>query len=151
MTNKPNAITKVLSPNDIGETGAHQAGICVPKGGEVLEFFPDLGNTEKNPRVTLFFADESGKVWKFCFIYYNNKFFDAKGTRNEYRLTGMTAYFREHGLRAGDSITLAHQHNGIDIIRYERNNGPVITETVAADGTKRRKLSIGSNWKVIDY
>ena len=151
MSNKPNAISKVLSPNDTGETGGHQAGICVPKGGEVLEFFPDLGNTEKNPRATLFFTDESGKEWKFCFIYYNNKFFDAKGTRNEYRLTGMTAYFREHGLKAGDTITLSHQQDGIDIIRYKRNIAPVVTESVEADGTKHRKLTIGSNWMVIDY
>ena len=44
MDNRPKAITKTLSLNDSGETGGHQAGICVPKGGDVLIFFPDLGN-----------------------------------------------------------------------------------------------------------
>ena len=47
MKNKPKAITKTLSLNDSGETGGHQAGICVPKGGDILRFFPDLGNEKK--------------------------------------------------------------------------------------------------------
>ena len=70
--NRPTAITKVLSMNDTGETGAHQAGILVPKGGEVLRFFPDLGNEEKNPRCVMYFRDDSRKTWKLNFIYYNN-------------------------------------------------------------------------------
>ena len=68
MNNRPSAITKVLSMNDTGETGGHQAGILVPKGSEVLSFFPDLGNDEKNPRVSLYFFDEAGQRWKFNFI-----------------------------------------------------------------------------------
>ena len=33
---KPKCISKVLSSNDTGETGSHQAGILIPKGGEIL-------------------------------------------------------------------------------------------------------------------
>lgn len=147
--NKPTAITKVLSMNDTGETGGHQAGILVPKGGDVLGFFPDLGNEEKNPRTVMYFRDEFGKTWKLNFIYYNNRFFDEKGTRNEYRLTGMTAFFRQNALKAGDSITLVHLPDGTDEIRYQRNNSPGIRVTTE-NGTVKKRLVLGTDWKVIE-
>lgn len=148
---RPYAISKVLSMNDTGETGGHQAGILVPKCGEILHFFPDLGNEEKNPRTALYFVDESGKSWKFNFIYYNNRFFDENGTRNEYRLTGMTKYFRENNLKAGDTIILIHLPDGTDEIRYKRETTLVLRESVTPYGTTRKRLVIGSDWKVIDY
>lgn len=151
MLNKPVAITKVLSMNDSGETGGHQAGILVPKGSEALAFFPDLGCEEKNPRVVLHYVDESGVDWKFNFIYYNNKFFDAKGTRNEYRLTGMTGYIRDHGLKAGDSIILRHGENDIDEIHCQRASVLNIKTVETADGKEKKRLTINSAWKVIDY
>lgn len=150
MNDRPAAITKVLSMNDTGETGGHQAGICVPKGGDVLRFFPDLGNEEKNPRASMYFEDGTGKTWKMNFIYYNNKFFDPKGTRNEYRLTGMTAFFRENSLKAGDTITLIHDPDGTDKIEYKRNLSPTVKTIEAADGKVKKRLVIGSDWKVID-
>ena len=151
MNNRPSAITKVLSMNDTGETGGHQAGILVPKGSEVLSFFPDWGNDEKNPRVSLYFFDEAGQRWKFNFIYYNNRFFDPNGTRNEYRLTGMTAFFRENGLKAGDTITLIHGEDGEEHIQYKRNSGTGVQETTTTEGKVIKKLKLGTNWKVIDY
>ena len=151
MNDRPIAITKVLSLNDTGETGGHQAGILVPKGGEVLRFFPDLGNEEKNPRTSMYFLDDTGKTWKLNFIYYNNKFFDPKGTRNEYRLTGMTAFFRENGLHAGDTITLSHRQDGTDLISYRRNLSPVVKMMETSAGQTRKRLVIGTEWKVIDY
>ncbi len=83
-------IVKVLSANDTGETGGHQAGILVPKDPALLSFFPKLDPTLYNPRVHLRFLDDAGTFWEFAFIYYNNALFD--GTRNEYRLTRMTKY-----------------------------------------------------------
>lgn len=148
---KPTAITKILSMNDTGETGGHQAGILVPKGGEVLRFFPDLGNDEKNPRCVMYFRDEVGEIWKLNFIYYNNRFFDEKGTRNEYRLTGMTAYFRQHSLKAGDSIVLIHLPDGTDEIHYKRNSSPNIKVTTTVDGQTKKRLVLSTDWKVIDY
>ena len=150
MDNRPKAITKTLSLNDSGETGGHQAGICVPKGGDVLRFFPDLGNEEKNPRVSLYFTDPSGKEWKFNFIYYNNKFFDPKGTRNEYRLTGMTAFFRENGLKAGDDITLIHNDDDTYAIHYKRQNKSNVKVITTEDGKEKKRLVLGSDWKVIE-
>ena len=151
MNEKPLAITKVLSMNDTGETGGHQAGILVPKAGEVLRFFPDLGNAEKNPRTVMYFDDGEGKTWKFNFIYYNNRFFDPKGTRNEYRLTGMTSYFREKGLVAGDSIMLSHRRDGTDLITYSRYTEPVVKMVETNSGEMKKRLVLGTAWKVIDY
>ena len=34
------SISKILSANDIGATGGHQAGILIPKDPRILGFFP---------------------------------------------------------------------------------------------------------------
>ncbi len=84
-------ISKKLSANDVGTTGAHQAGILVPKEKAILSFFPSLDPSVKNPRMTLVVRElKDGTRWEFNFIYYNNRLFG--GTRNEYRLTCMTQY-----------------------------------------------------------
>ena len=98
---KPIVLT--LSANDTGETGAHMAGVYIPKNEEVLSFFPQLDKNKKNPRVSLTFEDQEGKQRKFNFVYYNNKF-HSSGTRNEYRLTGMTEFIRSSKLKEGDAI-----------------------------------------------
>ena len=129
------AIEKILSPNDTGETGGHQAGILVPKESEILAFFPKLDPSVKNPRVVLDMHDDTGGEWTFCFIYYNNRFFG--GTRNEYRLTGMTAFFREFNLKAGDKIILRHESSRSLHISYKRSQ----------EQGKVLKLSL--TWKVV--
>lgn len=134
MTKK---ISKILSLNDTGESGGHQAGILVPKEPEILGFFPKLGKETKNPRVGLVFTDESGEEWEFTFIYYNNKFY--AGTRNEFRLTGMTRFFRENGLKAGDELFLASEGNGNLAIGYKRQVKPEQNEAIRLKG----------QWKVI--
>lgn len=130
------AIEKILSANDIGETGGHQAGFLIPKQGGILEFFPQLDASAKNPRVVLDVTDDAGKEWAFTFIYYNNRFF--KGTRNEYRLTGMTAYFREYNLKVGDTIILRKEGMRLIKMTIRRLNkgGPI--------------LKLSSSWKVIE-
>ena len=144
------AISKVLSANDTGETGGHQAGICVPKGSDALLFFPDLGNTTKNPRVALAFEDDWGQRWHFNFIYYNNKFHCPKGTRNEYRLTGLTRFFRENGLKAGDEIILIHGSDGEDYIKYEKAWHRSSSSVLCDGGIIKTKLTINQKWHVID-
>lgn len=148
--NRVKAISKVLSANDTGETGGHQAGICVPKGSDALLFFPDLGNASKNPRVALVFEDDWGQRWPFNFIYYNNKFHSPNGTRNEYRLTGLTRFFRENGLRAGDEIMLIHGSDGEDYIKYEKVGHGSSSSVLCEDGIVKTKLTINENWRVID-
>ena len=131
-----NAIEKTLSKNDTGETGGHQAGICVPKSPEILGFFPQLEAKIKNPRVPLDIIDDAGREWTFVFIYYNNRFFG--GTRNEYRLTGMTAFFREFNLKAGDKVFL------------HRESPHVIRITCKRAGKQQGVLKLSTTWKVID-
>ena len=118
-------IVKILSSNDTGETGGHQAGILVPKKSELLDFFPKLNSSTKNPRTVMTLSDEHGEGWSFNFIYYNNKFFG--GTRNEYRLTGMTKYIRSNGLKAGDEIHFSKDNPGYRL-KSKKNNvseGPI--------------------------
>lgn len=134
------AITKILSANDTGETGGHQAGILVPKEPDILGFFPSLGKSEKNPRYHLPFYDDSETRWEFAFIYYNNRFFG--GTRNEFRLTRMTPYIRMNGLQAGDELMLEHDDAGKRYVKYKRARA----SGMGADGI----LRLGSSWKILE-
>jgi len=53
---------KILSANDTGLTGGHQAGILVPKGDrELLAFFPALDPGLENPDTWLDVTDEDGQ------------------------------------------------------------------------------------------
>jgi hypothetical protein len=133
-------IDKTLSANDAGETGGHQAGILVPKIPDILDFFPSLDRTTKNPRRRLAFVDESGVEWHFVFIYYNNKFFG--GTRNEYRLTHMTDYIRSQRLSAGDHLRLGRTAAGGYSIKFVRAR-----PAPRKDGV----LQLGTGWVVVSF
>ena len=99
---------KVLTANDTGETGSHQAGIHIPKSqSELIRFLPELDTNIKNPDSRLTCADDEGQEWLFRFVYYNNKLFDPKGTRNEHRITHMTHYFRSVGASEGDIFQIS--------------------------------------------
>ena len=137
-------ITKILSANDTGESGGHQAGLLIPRREEFLSFFPRLNPNTLNPRVHLLFDDQAGRQWEFAFIYYNNRFFG--GTRNEFRLTRMTKYLQESDLKTGDEV-LMHRHVDRSYsISYKRANEPRITRLE----TGRTILRIGKTWKIID-
>ena len=139
-SNKKQAISKMLSANDTGDTGAHQAGILVPKNPEILGFFPPLENLEKNPRYHLPFYDNGNVRWEFAFIYYNNKFFG--GTRNEFRLTRMTPFMRQNNLKPGDELILERDDEGKRYVRYKRSRAG----GMGRDGI----LRLGSEWKIIE-
>lgn len=138
MTGRPTKITKLLSQNDTGETGGHQAGILVPRDDNVLSFFPRLNPEEYNPRHQLFFTDPHGKKWEFSYIYYNNKRFG--GTRNEYRLTCMTPFMHAHNLKAGDTLIFTRDEQNRFHIGYRRQNEP------GEDGV----LKIGNAWRIVN-
>ena len=133
---QPTAIEKTLSANDTGETGGHQAGILVPKEGRILSFFPSLDTKLKNPRSVLDVVDDDEHEWTFSFIYYNNRFFG--GTRNEYRLTGMTAFFRRFNLKPGDQVILRRESQRLIRITFNRAQG------------KGKVLKLSTGWKIID-
>lgn len=140
---KKTAIEKILSANDLGLTGSHQAGMLIPKQEELLAFFPTLDPDQANPRATLHFTDGDNCCWKFNFIYYNNKL--RGGTRNEYRLTSMTAYLRSCNLKPGDVIIL-QKDNGDYTIRYRRQE-----TVVGSDDTGVVRLVLNDAWKIIDF
>jgi hypothetical protein len=132
------SISKVLSPNDVGITGAHQAGMLIPKRQEILSFFPKLGNNQKNPRFLLVFFDDSNQRWEFSFIYYNNSFFG--GTRNEYRLTRMTKFIKSNNLKIGDEVILSNDTDGCKKVSYRRS----LQQTTG-------KLKLSGEWKIIEF
>lgn len=99
---------KPLTANDTGETGGHQAGIHIPKSqADLLELLPFLDPALKNPDAWLDATDDKGVTWRFRFIYYNNRLHDEGGTRNEYRITHMTKFFRAVGAKEGDVLVWA--------------------------------------------
>jgi len=99
---------KTLSANDVGSTGGHQAGILIPKGEkELLGILPQLDPSVKNPDALIECVDEEEKNLSFRFVYYNNKYHDDTGTRNEYRVTRMTSWFRDIGAREGDEFEIS--------------------------------------------
>ena len=109
MTKK--TFNKTLSANDVGKTGGHQAGILIPKSeAEVLAFLPPLDPAIKNPDAWIECMDDGGLMRQFRFIYYNNKLHDPTGTRNEYRITHMTGYFRDVAASEGDVFEIS-RHN----------------------------------------
>jgi hypothetical protein len=134
---------KKLSPNDAGKTGTHQAGILVPKESEILSFFPTLEKGIKNPRQTIvMFEEKDNTRWEFSYIHYNNKLFG--GTRNEYRLTGMTNYLRSANANTDDIVTFSKNNDHsytIDIIRSKNAN---------KEGLVGDTLVLTSGWTIIN-
>ena len=137
-------ISKTLSANDSGETGGHQAGLLIPRQERILSFFPNLDASKYNPRAHLQFEDETGRLWEFAFIYYNNRFFG--GTRNEYRLTRMTTYIRESGLVTGDEVMMQRHADGKYFISYRRSN----EQPMSLNEAGQRLIRLGAGWKVIE-
>ena len=104
---------KRLSANDVGTTGGHQGGVLIPKGEkELLAMLPALDQDIKNPDAWIQCIDETGHTLKFCFVYYNNRLHDPGGTRNEYRITHMTSWFRDVGAREGDEFEISRASFG---------------------------------------
>lgn len=135
-------IRKKLSPNDLGETGSHMAGILIPKEQQVLDFFPSLDKSVKNPRSELVMHERNAATrWVFNFIYYNNRFFG--GTRNEYRLTCMTQYLRASNAKVGDEVlfSLNDDHSyELAIVRAKD-----LSTVVRDDGV----LVLSGGWKIV--
>ena len=99
---------KVLTANDTGETDGHQAGVHIPKSQiELIGMLPVLDAKLKNPDCWLKCVDSDGTEWKFRYVYYNNKLHEERGTRNEYRITHMTKFFRASGATSGDILQIS--------------------------------------------
>ncbi|PYF74350.1 EcoRII N-terminal effector-binding domain-containing protein [Pedobacter nutrimenti] len=91
VRNNEYSFYKFISPNDAGTTGAHQAGLYIPKNSRSLIFdTPGIRgeNKERFANITWF----DGSTSSCCFKYY------GVGTRNEYRITRLGRYFAENDL-----------------------------------------------------
>lgn len=105
-------ISKILSKNDIGLTGAHQAGVVVPHEVERLGFFPKLNYSIINPRIQLLVeVAQTGEELNLNYIYYNGRL-HGTSTRNEYRLTGISGFLRRCGATQGDVLTFIKRSTG---------------------------------------
>lgn len=115
-------VVKRLTRNDLGLTGGHQAGICVPFKIVRLGFFPELDVSVKNPRVDIPF-DFAGRAIVLSYVYYNGRLL-GEGTRNEYRLTGMTKFFKENGCAVDDLLEFSFKEGkySIDIRHQNKEN-----------------------------
>ncbi|NCT08421.1 MAG: restriction endonuclease [Alphaproteobacteria bacterium] len=134
--------TKVLTANDTGESGAHQAGIHIPKGEEeLIAFLPELDAGLKNADAWLTCMDECGKEWAFRYIHYNNKLHDPGGTRDEYRITHMTKYFRDVGAHEGDELQITGEVGipdyEIRIVKAQANNQSDQSSPIRLQGWRR--------------
>ena len=96
-------LRKLLSANDVGATGSHQAGVFVPP--DMIRFFPALREGSLNPDAWIDVEDDAGNAWIWRFLHYNNGIVST-GTRNEYRLTHTTQALRQLGARAGDELEM---------------------------------------------
>jgi len=124
-------VSKILSRNDTGQSGSHQVGICIPRDPRILTFFPRLDAESRNPCRMLRFKAPDARVWEFRYIYYNNALFG--GTRNEYRLTRITAFMRAYGLKDGDRLFFSR--TGADFsVGIERSTGPHTQEPARPNG-----------------
>jgi hypothetical protein len=125
---------KRLSENDVGETNSHQAGFLIPKEFVNNGLFEVLPTDILNPRLKLRVTDlTDGSNLYLSYIFYNNRYFG--GTRFEYRLTGLTRWIKNHGLRSGDflQITRTDKHDySVDILKGERKPSTLSTESWVA-------------------
>jgi hypothetical protein len=122
---------KRLSENDVGETNSHQAGFLIPKEFVKNGLFQELSKSELNPRLKLRILDLTDNTNIYVsYIFYNNRFFG--GTRFEYRLTGLTRWIKNHGLKSGDflKITRTDSHDySVEILKGERKPSTLSTES----------------------
>lgn len=131
-------IQKVLSPNDLGLTGAHQGGILIPKAMLDLQLFPNLDQDIPNPRCKMSFIDLNTRTnVELTFIYYNGKALGFS-SRSEYRLTGLTRYLRSWAAAPGDTLVLSRNNEVYEIdVRKKSDNNTSQKE----DGTMVVRLS----------
>lgn len=134
---------KTLSANDVGATGAHMAGILVPKGnGELLAFLPSLDAGEINPSAWIGCETQSKTILRLRFVYYNNRLHAPTGTRNEYRITHLTKFLRDSGAKEGDVFEISRD-DGHDLYRIRVIRNPHAEPEADDEGPVRIKLTTG--------
>lgn len=137
-------VVKILSKNDLGLSGSHQAGILVPKELVKEEFFPRLDEEEFNPHcMIVFFVGD--KKYEFNYIHYNSKVFGT-GTRNEYRLTRLSRFYKDFGCGLGDRLVFSFSEK---LERYYLSVKKIeqVEREIVQEYTKDHPLVIHANWE----
>ena len=102
-------LIKVLTKNDLGQTGSHQAGFHVPKS--LIGYLPALDEATLNPDCWLVVTCENAGNASWRYVHYNNKIVSG-GTRDEYRVTHTTSALRLMRAEPGDELILEFAANG---------------------------------------
>ena len=157
-------VFKILSRNDVGETGSHQSGMSIPKKVMETGIFPKLGTTILNPRRVVEFYEEDDTRWEFQFIYYNDLFFGKPRNKahDEYRLTCIIDLIRKNKIKSGDEIYfyvdeqgkrrvgfLKHHSsnsNDVDLNPKDSLNEPDVEYT-----SQKCVLKLSGKWRSVKY
>lgn len=108
-----NSVRKRISKNDLGLTGGHQSGLLVPK--TAVPLLPALAEDEPNPKMQLEIEDQDGRRSTATYTHYNNKMV-GDGTRDEYRLTNMRAWFDANAPEVNDFVVfLQYAHDTLHV------------------------------------
>ena len=142
---KMKSFSKTLRANDVGITGSHQSGLHIPKIElELLTILPSLDLSVKNPDAWIECLDVNRQIHQFIFVYYNNKFHDPTGTRNEFRITHMTGYLKKEAACEGDTFQISKNEDSpyyeIRVLRQEKNRDIQKDEDVV-------RIKIKSDWR----
>jgi len=141
-------ISKVLTANDVGTTGGHQAGITIPRSEEMLNFFPRLDSNVINPSTEVrCFVHDGREPIVLRYIYYNGKL-HGTSTRNEYRLTGLTKFFRDHEAATGDELIFRRESSNQFLIQIKKSSLNETTEESHVGSTKIKLTGKWSSYKV---
>ena len=131
-------VQKTLSPNDMGDTRSHQAGVHVPKA--LVGFFPSLNESILNPRSSMRLQSEQGVIGICTYIHYNNKVVRDR-TRDEYRITRIRSFLTECGARTGDTIEFNRVGDSQYLVTIVASETRPIADTVVVD--------LASGWKTV--
>lgn len=112
-------VTKLLTANDVGATGSHQAGVAILKSDYVIDFFPYLDKESNNPdKILTAFDVHSGEAIEVRYVYYNNWL--RGGTRNEFRLTRTHSFLSRNKAVEGDVLVIERTNDGSFHFAIER-------------------------------
>ena len=149
MTRRHNAdieVWKVLTANDTGETGSHQAAIHIPKHIVRIGFFPELDEESFNPECPIVARVEpGGRRLPLRYIYYNGKLTGVNG-RDEYRITGTTRLLDMVAARADDLLRFRWLDSGEMEISLHSGSGHDEGSVAGRSGPSR---SPRNGWKVV--
>lgn len=140
--------SKVLSPNDVGDTKSHQAGFLIPMRIAKLSYFPKLDSFSPNPRKSIdFLVIDSGLTITLNYIYYNGKSLGFS-TRNEFRLTGATQFIKRMKLMAGDQLCFGWSAQKIPALKTIKTDNESVDLTWNSKMSEQGVFVTQNGWRI---